>query len=179
MILNVLAASTAPSWMQGIAAVVLVLLTAATLLVLLRYADDTKRIAEASVSQIENSQMPCLVVINLQGGPNRTAGWAIQNQGGGPALNIRFTGYDGGNRPTMKTIPPLAAKEHYGVQNDIAEVFARWPQDFRMDYESLSGTRYYTTLDMRAEMQTQFHRPPEITSTTTMRDVFKRFWRSL
>jgi hypothetical protein len=165
--------SATTSVIQAIATGVLVLLTLLTLVVLVRYAADTKRIAEVSIAQTENSQMPCLVVVMLEEGGSR--GWAIENQGTGPALNIRFTGSDGGNQPIMKTIPPLAAKAHRFVHNDIAEVFTRWPQDFKINYESLSGMKYSTTLDMRGEMQTQFHRPPFMTAETTIGDFLRSF----
>src|SRR5690242_609644 len=120
--------SAATNWIQAVAAVALVLLTLLTLLVLIRYAADTKRIAEASVSQTENSQMPCLVVTRLYEPSHRTIGWGIQNQGTGPALNIRFTGFNGGNEPAMKPTPPLAAGEERLLQNDIDEVLHRWPR---------------------------------------------------
>jgi hypothetical protein len=97
MILSALALSTIPGWMQGIAAILAVLLTLLTLIVLLRYADDTKRIADVSASQTEHSQMPFLAVIR------RSDGWAIRNQGFGPAVNIVFTGYNpGANESTKK-----------------------------------------------------------------------------
>lgn len=165
--------SAVTNWIQAIATAAMVVLTFLTLMVLIRYAADTKKIAEGSASQTENSQMPCLVVVMLHEDGGR--GWAIENQGFGPALNIRFTGFDGGNQPAMKTIPPLAAKAHRFAHNDIAEVFQRWPQEFRINYESLSGTKYFTTLNMEGEMQTRFHRAPTVTADTTIGDFLRSF----
>lgn len=172
--------SAVTNWIQAIATVAIVVLTLLTLLVLIRYAADTKRIAEVSASQTENSQMPCLVVINAQDGAGHYR-WAIENQGSGPALNIRFTGYSGGNEPVTKTLTPLGANHRQFVHNDLTEVFLRWPRDFRMDYESLSNARYSTTVNMEGDMQTQFHRAPAVTSDTTIGDFlrsFKQFMRS-
>jgi hypothetical protein len=168
--------SAVTNWIQAVAAVALVLLTLLTLLVLIRYAADTKRIAEASVSQTENSLMPCLVVINRRG-----EGWAIENQGNGPALNIRFTGYDFGNEPVMKTIPPLGVNAFRMAHNDIAEVFARWPRDFKVEYESLSGKKYATAINMEGVMQAQFIKPPSVSKDATIGEFLrglKQFMRS-
>src|SRR6476659_8139428 len=98
----VLDASLLPNWVQAGAAVALVVLTAATLWVLKRYADDTGTIAKASAAQTENSQMPILVLIrHTIIMPNyKKDEWSIQNQGFGPALNIRFTGCDDGANET-------------------------------------------------------------------------------
>lgn len=61
--------SVIPDWVQAGAAVVIV-----------------------SASQTERSQMPFLTVAWWEGPPNSGAGgWEIQNQGVGPALNVRFT----------------------------------------------------------------------------------------
>jgi hypothetical protein len=75
------------------AAVGVTRLTYLTLVVLKEYAADTKKIAEASVSQREDSQMPFLVTAQNQIG---AAEWGIFNQGFGPAINISYSRYDRG-----------------------------------------------------------------------------------
>lgn len=50
------AATSLPNWIQALMAVALVGLTGATLVVLRRYAKDTKTIAEKSVEQSENAR---------------------------------------------------------------------------------------------------------------------------
>ena len=52
-----------PNLIQAVAATAITVLTLLTLIVLKRYASDTKTIASASVSQLENSQMPFLAIV--------------------------------------------------------------------------------------------------------------------
>ena len=80
-----------PGWIQTLAAVSIVILTLLTLIVLRRYAADTKTIADASASQTENCQMPFLAVAMTEGTPAGPGGWIIQNQGFGPAINISYS----------------------------------------------------------------------------------------
>jgi hypothetical protein len=54
--------------------------------VLRRYAADTKKIAQASVAQTENNQMPFVALVEKY-----EAGWSVENRGFGCALNIRHT----------------------------------------------------------------------------------------
>jgi|GEM_PF-5359990 len=63
-----------PSWIQAFAALCLVLLTLLTLIELKKYVRDTNKIADASVSQLETSQMPFLAVA---AGEQSGAGWGI------------------------------------------------------------------------------------------------------
>ena len=51
------------NWIQALASVGIVVLTILTLIVLRRYAADTKTIAKVSASQTENATMPILVVV--------------------------------------------------------------------------------------------------------------------
>jgi hypothetical protein len=146
-----------PSWIQAIAAAVIVVLTGWTLKVLREYAADTKKIADASVKQLQSSQMPFLAITMRTTAPGAPAGWVIQNQGFGPAVNIRFTGYTGGNEPVLKSTPPIGVGEDRPLHNDIAQVLARWP--FEVKYESLAGLPYKTTAHMTdIGLQTQFQK---------------------
>ena len=70
---------------------VLAILTFLTLMVLWGYARGTKKIANASVLQTENSQMPFLSVVQEGNIPGQVRGWCVSNQGFGPAMNIRGT----------------------------------------------------------------------------------------
>jgi hypothetical protein len=157
----VLDASNLPNWIQAGAAVALVVLTAATLWVLKRYADYTATIAEVSAAQTENSQMPILVLIRQTiMTPNyRRYEWSIQNQGFGPALKIRFTGYDdGANETSIKMTFPLAAGEERVIA-EIEQVLNKWLK-FEMWYESLSGLEYGTKVRMAEQgLHTKFIRP--------------------
>jgi len=79
-----------PNWIQ-------VVLTGVTLIVLCVYVYDTRRIAQASVAQAENSQKPFLVLLPKPAEFERHGGgWALENQGFGPAMNIRHSDIGGG-----------------------------------------------------------------------------------
>jgi hypothetical protein len=95
-----------PGSIQAGAAIAIVILTAWTLKVLRDYAADTKKIASASVKQIENSQMPFLAAVQVL-----NVGWVIRNQGFGPAINILYTGGDNRDRNRMMATEPLGAGE--------------------------------------------------------------------
>lgn len=148
--------SNIPSWIQAVAAVCLVILTALTLIVLRKYAADTKTIADASASQTENSQMPFLAVAaSEQGGP----GWGIYNQGFGPAINVSYSRYDRGQRE-MQQIAPLAPGRSYTVHNEYLQAVGI-PGGFEIQYESLSGLKYRTliTWDEKGAALVQFQKP--------------------
>ncbi len=142
-----------PNWIQAIAAVCLVALTGLTLIVLRKYAADTKTIADASASQNEHSQMPFLAVA---AGDVGGAGWGIYNQGFGPAINISYSRYDRGYRE-MQPIAPLAPGGRHTVHNEYVGAIGRV---FEINYESLSGLRYSTliTWDETGAAVTKFQR---------------------
>lgn len=84
---------------------ILIGLSFLTLVVLAKYAFDTNQIAKASVLQIENSQMPFLTVAMRETVQDRQGGWVIENQGFGPALNIRYSFYDANGAKQMRPKP--------------------------------------------------------------------------
>jgi hypothetical protein len=158
-----------PSSIQASAAVAIVVLTAWTLKVLREYAADTKKIAETGTAQIEhshiqleNTQMPFLAIVKEPGTPQKHAGWYLQNQGFGPALNIMFTGDSNGNEPVMKPTAPLRAGEDRFENYDIERVVARFRR-FEAHYESLSGLKYKTTVIIEGNdrMNVQFYKAVE------------------
>jgi hypothetical protein len=132
-----------PSWIQAVSAVGLLFLTGWTLKVLRQYAADTKTIASVSASQTENSQLPFLAVIMKE----NAGGWNIQNQGFGPAINIRYSGDNQGNERVMRSTPPLGAGEWRELHNQISVVFNRW-REFDLEYQSLSGANYATRVTL-------------------------------
>src|SRR5690349_11101744 len=111
-----------PNWIQAISAIAIVILTGITLLVLRGYASDTKTIAKVSTSQTENSQMPFLAVVRIPAHEQ----WHIQNQGFGPAINVRYTGDNQGNAIVMRSTEPLGAGESREMHNQISTAFTRW-----------------------------------------------------
>ena len=68
---------------QSIADVVLAVVTSLTLWVVVKYAADTKTIAENSTRQLESSQMPFVALVILTD-PDRAGNWAIKNWVTGP-----------------------------------------------------------------------------------------------
>lgn len=154
------------SWIQALAAVVLVLLTGATLWVLKRYADDTKTIALASVRQIENSQMPFLTIAWVEPAPsNKAYGWSIANQGAGPALSVRFRIYSDESLDKWRSIADISKGEvrttfhgeiKHHIQNDVLANM----RPFRIEYSSLEGVRYRTTVERLkdGELKTTFEK---------------------
>lgn len=149
------------NWIQALASVGIVVLTVLTLIVLRRYAADTKTIAKVSASQTENATMPILVVVKRTNiTPNyREDIWSIKNQGFGPAINIRFTGHaEGANETSIKLTFPLGAGEERVIR-EIEEVLNKWLK-FEMWYESLSGLEYGTKVRMGEQgLHTKFIRP--------------------
>lgn len=130
---------------QTITQVVLAIATVATLIVLIGYAKDTKKIAKNSFQQIESSLQPFVALVERE--PGHSSNWSIKNIGKGPALNIRYSRYQADDKPPQWCSPsPLAPLEFYnGVDNRDAE-FAEKKDGFIVEYESLSGRKYRTTV---------------------------------
>jgi hypothetical protein len=130
-----------PNWIQALAAVALVFLTWRSLLILRKYAEDTKRIADKSVEQIENAQKPflALVIRTLEMGHNE---WVIENQGSGPALNIRHS--DPRGEDIMFDMPPLAKGDFNLLKFFDRQMVAR--NGFTIQYASLGGIGYITSV---------------------------------
>ncbi len=131
------------SWVQAIAEIVLALVTSITLWVVVRYAADTKTIAENSSVQLENSQRPFVALVMLTE-PGRTGNWAIKNQGNGTALNIYYTRYLPDRSAISQWMTPLAPGELYPLPKENDDQMAKI--GFKVEYESLSGIKYCTTV---------------------------------
>jgi hypothetical protein len=132
-----------PNWIEALAALGLAFLTYRTLLVLKDYAADTKTIAKASASQLENAQMPFLVVVQKPRMQDYQGGWVIENQGFGPALNATWSYAQAGR--VIRPLPALAPRAIHDVQNDFAPLVGN-PLGVSIDYESLSGLKYQTLI---------------------------------
>src|SRR6267154_4227417 len=114
--------SSWPAWIQSVSAVVIVGLTLWTLIVLRKYAADTKRIADVSTSQTERSQMPFITVAWREAAPPQIKeGWEIQNQGFGPALSVRFSFHHPPAVEAWRSIADIAPGEgRQDFHNNIA-----------------------------------------------------------
>ena len=148
-----------PSWIQALAALSLVILTFLTLIVLRKYAADTKKIANVSASQTESSQMPFLAVVMRPETYNSSGGWGIENQGFGRAINVSYSSSDQSDAAFMQ-VEPIAKGGVLAAHADIADAFSL-RQRLVIRYESLSGAKYRTTVTMVENvMQTQFQKLP-------------------
>jgi hypothetical protein len=133
-----------PIWIQTAAAAAIVGLTWWTILILKDYAADTKTIAKSSLAQVENAQRPFLVLLpKPQELGRHGGGWAIENQGFGPAINIRHSDPGGGGE-FRENVRALGQGAYIIVEGFNIDVMRN--HDFTAEYESLSGRRYRTVV---------------------------------
>jgi len=127
-------------------------------MVLREYAADTKRIANAGVTQTENAQMPFLTAFDQPATAQAAGRWVIANQGFGPAINGKWKQIQADAVPRF--ILSLAPGTRSPVLNDFHEAIgSHW--EVQLDYESLSGLKYRTVITWEgAVMHTQFHKLP-------------------
>lgn len=149
-----------PAWIQAAAAVALTIVTTWTLIILRKYAADTKRLAQNSADQIEISQMPFLTLVELTD-PHRYTNWAIYNQGVGAAINIRHSHWLGPDRDnTTIAAPSLGPKDHFAVDTNSANI-ATSQTGFVIEYESLTGRKFRTIFTRHGDSQkTTFQKLP-------------------
>jgi hypothetical protein len=132
-----------PSWIEAISAFAVAVLTCLTLIVLRGYAGDTKTIAKA-VLQIENAQKPFLVLLRKpQEAGKHLGGRALENQGFGPAVNIRHSEVGGSGR-FRENVRALARNDYDFLEGFNVEVMRN--HVFTVEYESLSSTKYRTVV---------------------------------
>jgi len=138
-------------WIEASCAVVMVGLTGLTLAVLRAYAADTKKIAKLTAEQIESGQRPFLTLEFPEGmnGPreHRDQG-SVRNRGKGTALNIEYT-IPRATRAAERWPSPLPCD--VDIQIPFREIMPpRWQamNGYVLEYDSLSGRRYRTTLLM-------------------------------
>lgn len=130
-----------PNYIQAASGVALVIITFWTLVVLRRYAADTKTIAVNSSQQTEDSQMPFLTLVM------KDTGWAMRNQGPGTAINIFYTRFQGEDKPPLdQWMTPMAPGEDLRLERNDAGYIEK--QGFIIRYESLGGKKYRTAIRM-------------------------------
>jgi hypothetical protein len=151
-----------PSWIQATADLTLAVVTIYTLIVLRRYAADTKIIAKNSSDQIENAQMPFVALVlrtELSPSPGSSSSpWAIRNQGSGAAINIYFTRFVGNEKPPiMQWMTPLGPGEECVMARESGDIVQT--TGFIVECESLSGKKYRTTSKREGgELKTTFEK---------------------
>jgi hypothetical protein len=160
-----------PAWVQVYWSAALTALSFATFLVLCLYAWDTRKLAKASVAQVENAQMPFLALVKAEKevDPSKAQlplsshsflAWAIQNQGNAAAVNIKVC-YECANRTanqsnsSPESLNPISADSH---------TFIKLPPSAQIvscsiEYESLDGRKYQTEITtLNNELHLVFHR---------------------
>src|ERR1700686_3643336 len=128
------------NWIACNSSTIQVVLTLLTLLVLLRYVWDTRRIAKASVQQIENAQAPFLAVRQQEHLEGQVGGWVLENQGFGPALNI-VCSYRQNQQDVRVQMYSLGPRTPRSLGNHFANARCT-PEGFKIEYESVSGKKY-------------------------------------
>lgn len=163
-----------PAWVQAYWTAAVFVVSVVTLFVLGLYAWDTHKMAKASVRQVENAQTPFLALVDVEQTyqsslmPGVQHVWGIENQGSGAAVNIEITGtylaetyeHGMGGRAMLKEPTPTKIVNHpkpLGVggtalivegKRVFKQVLVREPfTDCVIEYESLSGRRYRTTIN--------------------------------
>jgi hypothetical protein len=122
------------------ATVFLAALTVPNLIMLWRYVRDTKRLAETASEQLESSQTP-FVVLMVETSSDYSAVYRLENQGGGPAMNV--TGWM--EWPTGEKVP-FAFSRALGRGGHSNFEGAHNYKQARIEYQSLGGWRYVTEM---------------------------------
>ena len=151
-----------PAWVQAYSSAALVVLSIITLTVLFLYAWDTHKLANASVEQVKNAQMPFLALVRLTKVDNEVElmmaqvgslhsptylAWAVQNQGNSAAVNIRARGEfaegtaSGSSSFSEPLNPiPVGASVFIGVHPSAHVTTCT------IDYSSLNGREFRTEI---------------------------------
>lgn len=82
--------------------------------------------------------------------------WAVENQGFGPAINVRHS-EAGGSEVFTENVNPLAKGDYVFLTGFDIDVMRN--HVFTAEYESLSGTKYRTVVVWEdGVMRTRFHK---------------------
>jgi len=148
--------ASGPDWIQAFATVAIVILSGWTLIVLRKYAADTRKIAQSSLKQTENSQLPFLAVFFQPNTAFDQEGWVVQNQGSGTAINISLSAAE---VDRVEHIPSLTEGAKYTIRKRFTPVEGN-QERIDVRYESSSGLEYRTSITWSGDvMHTQFVRP--------------------
>jgi len=155
-----------PAWAHAGGIITLVLITLLTFLAFCIYVRDTRRIADASREQLKNAQMPFLALTQRHFEDEvhkRTySRWAVENQGGGPALNVtlacKYEFIEGQDIHSFElAINPIPAggNELLGEPRPSKERIL----DCQIRYTSLAGEQCITRIEMaNGELVTRFEK---------------------
>lgn len=161
-----------PAWVQIYWNGASVILSVITLFVLFLYALDTHKLANASVEQVKNAQMPFLALVKVMkdADPMKAqmgvlfsqpyAAWAVQNQGNAAAVNIRVRfesaeGVKSNSNPFSESLNPIPV----GASAFIRVHPAAHITDCMIDYSSLDGRKFRTEITtVNSEHHLEFRR---------------------
>ena len=123
--------------LQNLLLAVQVIIGFVTLVVLIFYALDNRRIAQSSVRQSEELQKPFLALVN-----GEDTDYVLKNQGKGAAINIRYDGFSPEGDHLDRYAKPLGVNETRPLNSFNKKQLEK--SDFTVSYESLSGAKYAT-----------------------------------
>jgi hypothetical protein len=158
------------AWVQAVTSLLLVGLTFVTLLVLFLYAQDTHKLANASIEQVRNAQMPFLALVRIEKDnvfrnerlaaftPPTYQLWAIENQGNAPAINIKVSGRcAAGAKGEQKTITQFLNPIPPGGNSSLKVHSSERIENCQIDYTSLDGRGFRTqVISENEELQSSF-----------------------
>ena len=100
------------------------------------------------------------------------AGWVIENQGSGPAINVKWAQIQSGKAANF--IPSIAAGMRTMLDNEFNDAIGHHAE-VQIDYESLAGLKYRTVITWEGEvMHTAFNRwPAQNPSTGECQNITK------
>jgi hypothetical protein len=114
-----------------------------------RYVRATNQLVRSALNQTENTQRPFLALTLKEpevGDHHLPRGWGLENQGYGPAMNIRHS-EPAGNDGWVENVNPIKGGDFALVRNFDPGVMQH--HAFTVEYESLSGTKYQTIVQWR------------------------------
>jgi len=118
---------------------------------------SAQRQIQSGMEQTENAQRPFLALTLKEpevADHTSPRGWGLENQGYGPAINIRHS-EPAGNDGWVENVNPIKSGDFALIRNFDPGVMQQ--HVFIAEYESLSGTKYQTIVEWRDGVkQTRF-----------------------
>jgi hypothetical protein len=101
--------------------------------------------------------MPFIALVMMTDEQRTSYPWAIKNQGFGPAVNIYYTRFLSEDKPPMRQwLTPLGPADQFLLTREVGYLLN---DGFTVEYESLSGKKYRTTVKrIDGDMKTTFQR---------------------
>jgi hypothetical protein len=144
------------SGLQAIAAVVAAVFAILGFVVLCIYAFDTKIIARAASNQTKDNAIPFISLdltsdANEQGAKPNARSWKLENQGSGPAINLKIwllNDHKPKQRFSMMKNAIRKILDFDGPDNEVFHTRLRRREGVKAEYESLAGEKLRNTFRM-------------------------------